>query len=205
MIIEFFAQNPTLWTIFQKIFGNDKQKEVLYRSSITTKSSLLDFGCSSGNTTGAFLDFNYTGLDIDKKSIKYAKKRWAGKKNIKFICSDILVHPPVKQKFDYILFATTGHHLSSDIFTPVTIKLVSLLKKNGQIWFYDILKPDKRNHFLTRLLAAIDRGKYLRTFPQYTALFKKIDAIKIVESKTIVVQGSLIPQEDYCFFRLKKR
>ena len=73
MIVEHLAQNPILWTIFEKIFGADKQKEAIYRSAVEFKKSLLDFGCSSGNITGAFLDFDYTGVDTDKKSISYAK------------------------------------------------------------------------------------------------------------------------------------
>ena len=104
MIVEHLAQNPILWTIFEKIFGADKQKEAIYRSAVEFKKSLLDFGCSSGNITGAFLDFDYTGVDTDKKSISYAKKRWASYKNVKFICTDILGKRFNRQRFNYILF-----------------------------------------------------------------------------------------------------
>src|SRR3990167_886768 len=205
MIVEHLAQNPILWTIFEKIFGADKQKEAIYRSAVEFKKSLLDFGCSSGNITGAFLDFDYTGVDTDKKSISYAKKRWASYKNVKFICTDILGKRFNRQRFNYILFAGTGHHLSPVLFIPITEKLINLLESNGQIWFYDILKPNKKNHFLAHILAAIDRGKYIRTYSQYKRIFKKIKGIKIIESKTIKVSGTLIPQEDYCFFRLAKK
>ena len=205
MIVEQLAQNPILWTIFEKIFGADKQKEIIYRSAVTTNKNLLDFGCSSGNTTGAFLDFDYTGVDIDKKSIEYAKKRWSGYKNIKFICADILSKRFDRQKFDFILFAGTGHHISPDLFTTITNKLVSFLRVTGENWFFDILKPDEKSHFLTHVLAAIDRGKYIRTYSQYKLIFRGIKGIKIAESKTIKVSGTLIPQEDYCFFRLVKK
>lgn len=204
MIIERLAQNPILWRIFEKVIGADKQKEIIYRSSFKSNKSLLDFGCSSGNTTKAFLDFDYTGVDIDRKSIEYAKKHWSGNKNVKFVCADILCNDYKGQKFDYILFAGTGHHLSPEVFVAITKKLISLLKKGGQIWFYDILKPDKKSHFLTHFLASIDRGKYIRTFLQYKKIFGQTKGITIVESKVIKVAGTLIPQEDYCFFRLAK-
>lgn len=205
MIVEKLAQYPILWTVFEKIFGADKQKEIIYRSAVPTNKSLLDFGCSSGNTTGAFLDFDYTGVDIDEKAIKYAKKRWSEYKNIKFICSDILSRRFDNQKFDFILFAGTGHHISPGLFEKITNRLVSLLKTNGQIWFFDILKPDENSHFLTHVLAGIDRGKYIRTFSQYQWIFRDIKGIRIAERKTIKVSGTLIPQEDYCFFRLVKK
>lgn len=205
MIIEHLAQNPILWTVFEKIFGADEQKKVIYRSALKENKSLLDFGCSSGNTTAAFLDFEYTGVDVDKKSILYAKKRWVGHKNVRFVCADILGSAFTKQKYDFILFAGTGHHLSPDQLTPILNKLISLLTIDGQIWFYDILKPGKESHLLTRILASIDRGKYIRTYSQYQQKFKKVVGVKIAESKIIKVTGTLIPQEDYCFFRLVKK
>lgn len=205
MIIERLAQNLILWTIFEKIFGADEQKKVIYRSALKENKSLLDFGCSSGNTTGAFLDFDYTGVDIDNKSIAYASKRWLGRKNVKFICADILSKQFNSQKYNYILFAGTGHHISPGLFTKITDRLVSLLKAKGQIWFYDILRPGKKSHLLTRILATIDRGKYIRTYTQYMVIFKKIKGVRVAESKIIKVSGTLIPQEDYCFFRISKK
>lgn len=203
-MIEQLAQVPVLWTIFEKIFGADGQKEVVYRSAIVTDKNLLDFGCSSGNTTRAFLDFDYTGIDIDKRSIMYARRRWSKYKNVKFVCGDILNKEFDELRFNYILFAGTGHHISPDLFVKVTNKLVSLLKTNGQIWFYDILEPDKKSHFLTRILAAIDRGKYIRTYAQYKKIFKEVRGIKIDENRIIKISGTIIPQEDYCFFRLAR-
>lgn len=205
MIVERLAQIPILWTIFEKIFGADKQKEHIYRSALKTDKSLLDFGCSSGNTTGAFLDFDYTGIDIDDKAIYFAKRRWFGHKNIKFICADILKNSVNGQTFDYILFAGTGHHISPDLFNKIVSKLVVMLKPSGQIWFYDILMPGPKSHILTRLLATIDRGKYIRSYSEYRKIFSRLNKISITESRIIKVTGTLIPQEDYCFFRIAKK
>ena len=205
MIIERLARNPFLWTIFEKVFGADEQKKLIYRSAFATNKSILDFGCSSGNTTSAFLDFDYTGVDIDADSISYARKRWSKHKNIKFICADLLSNKYPSQKYDFILFAGTGHHLSTDVFLKVNLKLLDLLKPTGQIWFYDILKPGKRCHPLTRLLAAIDRGKFIRNYSEYQKLFSGLSGASVIENKKIKVTNTLIPQEDYCFFRVIRK
>lgn len=196
------AQNPILFEIFEKVFGADEQKQQIYRHAFKNNFRLLDFGCSTGNTTKAFLDFDYYGLDLDKGCIDYAKKRWQDYPNVKFVADDIFNHPFRKGYFDYILFAGTGHHIEDKDFLPITTELISLLKKDGELWFYDILKPNKSSHFLTKLLASLDRGRFIRTMRQYEAVFNGIKQVKITEKKVIKVEGTLIPQEDYGFFRL---
>jgi len=197
------AQNPILFEIFEKIFGADEQKQQIYRQAFKNNLKLLDFGCSTGNTTKAFLDFDYYGIDLDNGAIEYAKKRWCDYPNVKFIAEDIFNKPFKKGFFDYILFAGTGHHIEDKDFLPITKELLSLLKKDGELWFYDILKPNKSSHFLTKMLASLDRGRFIRTMRQYETIFGSINKIKIVEKRVIKVKDTLIPQEDYGFFRLK--
>lgn len=204
-ILDTIAQNIILFEVFERIFGADKQKKIIYRRAYNNDFRLLDFGCSTGNTTEAFLDFQYTGIDLDANCIRYAKKRWRGFSNVKFICADILDKPLGAKYFDYVLFAGTGHHISDEQIIPIIKELTCVLKKRGEIWFYDILKPDKHSRNFTKILAKLDRGRYIRTMLQYHKIFGKVHNLEISESKIIKVDDTLFPQEDYGFFRLKRK
>lgn len=211
-ILNNFARNPTLWKLFESVFGADKQKRIIYRKAfedikskgLPNKYRLLDFGCSIGNTTKAFLDFDYYGLDIDDVAISYAKRMWSKFPNVKFYSEDILNRPFDNKFFDFILFSGTGHHLSDEELIKIIGVMYDLVKKSGEIWFFDILKPVKDSPVLTKFLAFIDRGKNIRSFKGHMRIFNKLDSFKIIEKKIIDVENTLIPQEDYCFFRLKK-
>lgn len=198
------ADNPKLFEVFEKIFGADRQKKLIYRKAFKTRKRLLDFGCSTGNTTEAFLDFDYVGIDLDRRCIKYARDRWKEIPNVKFIAEDIFKRPFKKGYFDYVLFAGTGHHIQDSLFVPILRELLFVLNGDGEIWFYDILKPPKNSPLLTKLLANLDRGRYIRTFKQYESIFENLKGIAIKEKKVFKVTNTLIPQEDYCFFRIKK-
>lgn len=198
------AENPKLFEVFERIFGADSQKKLVYRKAFKTKKRLLDFGCSTGNTTEAFLDFDYVGIDLDPGCIRYAKGRWKEYPNIKFIAKDIFKKPFKSNYFDYILFAGTGHHISDDLFLPIFRELQYTLKKGGELWFYDILKPQKNSPLLTKLLAHLDRGRYIRSLKDYEKIFNKVKEVRITEKKVYKITDTLIPQEDYCFFRIQK-
>ncbi|KKT40348.1 hypothetical protein A3K29_03050 [Candidatus Collierbacteria bacterium RIFOXYB2_FULL_46_14] len=203
-ILHNLAENPILFEIFEKIFGADDEKMKIYRQAFHNGNRLLDFGCSTGNTTKAFLDFDYYGIDLDEGCIKYAQNRWKKHSNVKFFAKDIFKKPFKKEYFDYVLFAGTGHHIPDELFVPIVKELAYVLKKGGEIWFYDILKPSKSSPLLAKVLASLDRGRFIRTAKQYDRIFSGLKFIKIAESKVIKVTNTLIPQEDYCFYRLKK-
>jgi len=190
--------------LFERIFGADTQKKRIYRGAFKPRYSVLDFGCSVGNTTGAFLDFDYLGYDIDSKAIQYAKRKWKNSPTVKFECGNILDGKIKANSLDFVLFAGTGHHINDEEIILIFNELIRILKPNGELWFFDILKPDSQSPLMVRILAKIDRGKYIRTMEQYKRILESLSDIRITESKIIKVVGALVPQEDYGFFRLEK-
>lgn len=202
--IEYFAQIPFLWNVFEWIFGADKQKQILYRSKVGNSKKMMDFGCSSGNTTKAFFDTDYTGVDIDKPSIIHAKKKWMNYPNIKFVATDILLPNKNLGKFDDILFAGTGHHLSDCQLIDIFHNLDRYLNKGGEIHYIDTIKPLPACPFLTRWICSIDRGKFIRSKKQSTRLIKMISSVyKVKEVSVEKVKNTIIPQPSYIYFRLK--
>jgi len=202
-IIEKLARQPFLWDIFEFIFGADKQKQILYRSKINKRCKIMDFGCASGNTTKAFLDFDYTGIDLDKDSILFAKQKWSGFKNIKFKCLDILSNHNMG-KFDLILFAGTGHHLNDPQLKNIFYALSKNLKPKGEILYFDTIKPSKNDNIITKWLCDIDRGKNIRTIEQTKKIIKSLrEKLLISETSVEQVSNTFLPQPAYFFARLR--
>lgn len=204
--VEKLAKIPVFWNIFESIFGADEAKKTLYRSVFKKTCRIMDFGCATGNTTSAFKDFDYVGIDIDSESIKWAKKKWKKSKNIKFIKADITGKKIKIPKFDSILFASTGHHLDDNKLIRILKKLSTYLKPRGKMYYFDTIKPGKNSHLLTKWLCSIDRGIYMRNIKDFNKIFETVSDIYRVKTKKIYgVTGTLLPQPKYLFMLLQKK
>lgn len=78
------------------------------------KSRLLDLGCGPGLYTSLFADANYivTGIDFNKSSIEYAKRKRNG---IKYILNDYINdYPNGKYNTITMIYCDMGTHSDSD-------------------------------------------------------------------------------------------
>jgi len=203
-IAEIFARQPFFWDLFEFIFGANQEKRRIYRGVISDNGKMLDFGCSTGNTTGSFLDFEYYGVDINRKYINWAKSKWIKQKNAHFICANILKKPFPRSFFDFILFAGTGHHLNKKELISLLSEFCRLLRPGGILYFFDILKPKNNDNFLIKWLVSIDRGKYIRSEEEWQKIFRKEISFSILERKVFFLTNTFIPQPNFIYFKLKK-
>lgn len=205
MLIKLLLAPPLVWTLSQKIFGCDEQKKALYRSVFSTPLKLLDFGCANGNTFGAFQDFDYYGVDIDARLIRHAQKTFAGCRNARFVCADILEQPFPEQSFDAVLFAGTGHHLDDDAFPKIMMALGTMVKLGGSIHFFDTIRTPGEDSLLLQLLLHMDQGKFHRTEDVYRAMLPTISPLlRPVRMTTMRVQRALMPQPKYFYAEMRR-
>lgn len=206
MLFTKLANTPFLWDIFEYIFGADKQKGLLYRSKLPKKvGALMDFGCATGNTTGAFLDCNYLGVDVDKASIQCARKKWSKYSNIKFVNQDITKKNRLGE-FDTILFAGTGHHLSDAILINIFRSLDNYLQPKGSIYYFDTIKPVPGEPIVARWLCHIDRGRHIRSRKHSLRIMKNVkDIYKTKNISTEQISGTFLPQPAYLYIKLSKK
>ena len=84
---------------------------------IKKKDKILDIGCGNGYI--AFSLSNYvnhiTCIDYDHKVINEAKKKFK-KKNIQYICEDVLKAKVIYQKIDLIICSHVIEHLENPYF-----------------------------------------------------------------------------------------
>ena len=197
---------PFLWDISQFIFGCDGWKRKAYRAAFNDPGRLLDFGCADGNTFTAFRDFDYYGIDTDKRLIEYAQRRYTGLSNAHFICADILQRPFGPGFFDFILFACTGHHLDDETLTRILRALLDTVKVDGVIHFFDTLKGKADDPLVLRLKFRADRGRYFRTQQEYEKIMDSLrDVADRQQIKILKAHGRFTPQPDYFYARLTKK
>lgn len=196
-----FLNIPPVWITFQYFVGANQWKSRMYPSVFRSKGKLLDFGCSMGNNTGDFLDFDYWGLDLDSTMIEAAKKRWAKRANVRFDCGDILEGYGKKNFFDHVLFACTGHHLTDEEIPKILDALLHALRPGGEIHFFDPIKQPDKDGFVTRLIMNNDQGKNMRTREEYDAMFAPYN---VVEKKLFESPNNLIKLQDMLYIRIVK-
>jgi SAM-dependent methyltransferase len=191
---------PFVWNAAQNIVGANPWKAQVYPSVFGDKGSLLDFGCSIGNSTGWFLDFEYLGVDIDASSIAAARHRWRDHPNVRFESRDV-VRQPIEQTFDHVLFACTAHHLQDTELEPTIDALMRCLKPAGKLHFFDVIRQPGRDAFTTRLIMNHDQGKHMRTREEYERLFRD-GKHRVIQHRVFTSPDRWIKLQDMVYYEL---
>jgi ubiquinone/menaquinone biosynthesis C-methylase UbiE len=146
--------------LFTKTFDNFIDKDI----------KILDFGCGPGIMSQFFT--NYTGIDIDKTRIDYAKKIYVQKTFILVNENDKKL-PFEDNSFEAILFNDCLHHISNFHISKFLPELHRILKKDGIII---IREPKKDTNFITYFITELcENGDYVRTRNEYKEIFKSFD------------------------------
>lgn len=200
-----FVNIPIVWYTLQYLVGANAFKYVMYPSVFKSRSGkLLDFGCSSGNTTSGFLTFEYWGVDTDREAIVSAAHRFSHYPNIHFEYADLSQGPYKEAFFDHILFAGTAHHLTSTELPTITKHLIASLKSGGEFHFYDPIIQSGKDGFITKLFLKYDQGKNMRTREELEFFFKT-QGYDITESKIFSSPKRFLKLPDHLYVRVVKQ
>ena len=123
-----------------------------------------------------FNSSHYSGIDIDPKLIKKAKRLYS---NYSFYTNKIFND----NSFDLIFIHGVLHHLSDNEMNHYLKYFKKLLKPNGIIILFEAYLSDSKfsNWFMKRF----DKGKYIRTKKKYFDYFKDFNITFYDEYKTI--------------------
>jgi SAM-dependent methyltransferase len=195
---------PIVWNMAQNIVGANQWKAELYPSVFEKKEgTLLDFGCSSGNETAAFLDFDYYGIDLDEQAIIAAQNKFKQYQNVQFMSFDIIKKGFKKDFFDHVLFAGTGHHLTDSELQKIFDILIENLKPGGQLHFFDIIRRPGKDKWRTRFIINSDQGKNVRTEETYKTFFDP-QKYSIKDWKINMSPDRLVKLPDVLYVRVVK-
>lgn len=129
---------------------------------------LLDVGCGYGDLARHVPGVQYTGVDSNEKYIAFAQQEQA--EYGEFVLgdvSDLLVEK--LGMFDVAVAIGVLHHLSDDSATAMLRSVSKMLNSPGRfIAAEPVWEPSQRT--TARVLAALDRGRYVREQSGYEAL-----------------------------------
>lgn len=194
-IIHALSQNPRIFIFLRRVLENNfkGEREVLAKYFVCApEERVLDIGCGTGEFSVFFNPDMYTGIDIEKKYIDYAKKNYKGT----FLVGDATELAFPGGSFQKIIIVGMLHHLDDETCGSVLEEVRRVLAPNGTfLLMEDVNRP--QNHFLTRLLHRLDNGDFIRTKNSYENLVKKYFSV----IKTFDMQSGVCP---YQVFILKQ-
>lgn len=175
MFIRRILEFPIVYDLFQWVVGGRKRQRIFKHEYIGDVSGLnvLELGCGTSDILKYFEKCDYTGVDIEKKYIEFALKRYKDKKWAKFICADVNDYAnKCKEKYDLILMTAVIHHISDYEVERCFESVKKLLKPDGRFISFDSVYRKGMSRF-ERLLNDMDRGQYIRKESEYVKLNRR--------------------------------
>lgn len=167
-IIDKLASFPRIFIFLRKILENNFQgeKAVIIKYFFPRANEIiLDIGCGTGEFSTLFPPKQYTGLDINKKYITFARDHYAGT----FLIGDAASLPFFDRSFHKILIIGMLHHLPDATCRLVLQEVRRVLIDDGMVLVMEDLESAD-NSMLTKILHSFDKGKYVRSERQYRIL-----------------------------------
>lgn len=178
-IIRFLADKPIIFNILRRIieFNYISVKKVIKNEFSLdheneknfTGERILDVPCGTGEFCMLFSPNSYYGLDISKKYIEYAQKKYAQR----FFCSDAKQSGFDNDYFDKILTLGFLHHLDDSSASLVLKEVKRILKPSGKLLLIEDVPTRSTRSIFFKVLQGLDIGQYIRTDAQYIAIAAK--------------------------------
>lgn len=150
-----------------------QEKRLLGRELDMNKKT-LDFGCGSGPYSVIFPKEMYLGVDVDQKSIEFAKRKY----NKQFVAINGKDLSAVNTKVEQIFAIDVFHHLPGESIKSYVKEFHHILTRNGRVLILEHFPVQEQTRMLGRLLLTFDRGKYIRDKKTLAEFFKKKFALK---------------------------
>jgi len=130
---------------------------------------VLDIGCGPADILDHLPKVDYTGLDLSPDYIEAAKKRFGSRG--RFLCGDIGTSSLQAEQgtFDLVLATGVLHHLTDEQVESLFALARGTLRPGGRLVTYDGCYVPGQSR-MARWILSNDRGKFVRTRPQYERL-----------------------------------
>jgi ubiquinone/menaquinone biosynthesis C-methylase UbiE len=137
---------------------------------------ILDVGCGDGDVRPLLGEVDYTGVDLNPDYIKAARVHENAQ--TRFLQADVSDLPHLGfEEFEIVLAFGVLHHLSDDECLGLVEAVSRVLPAGGRFVTIDpVFDPAQRT--TARVLAALDRGRYVRAGSGYRQLIESSLAVK---------------------------
>ena len=169
---------PAFYDIIQLLIRGKQFQKKFINQFVKPRSGMkvLDVGCGTGWLFPLLPGCKYTGFDACPARIKACRRRF--KTNRAFLCKRLGRKMPFRRKsYDLAIAFGLLHHLDDSEAKYLVNHLRLALKAKGRLITVDGVFF-KRQSKLKRMLLKLDRGRFVRTRPQYEEIlaskFKKV-------------------------------
>jgi len=178
-------EQPNIFALFTFLIGVSRRTKSIVSEYVRADSTtvVLDVACGRGNWSKSLYPSKYLGIDNNPAYIRYAKNRFGTFGS--FICcdvADIRVHAANLEPNVVILIGVL-HHLSNDQAISLLHDIHALLGTHGRVITVDpVFTADQG--LTARLLAASDRGRFVRSINEHLALFDQRFSVPIADIRS---------------------
>jgi SAM-dependent methyltransferase len=130
---------------------------------------VLDIGCGPADILEYLPQVEYTGLDISPEYVASARRRFGTRG--RFLCDDVGVVTLDRERGTFSLVMATGvlHHLDDQQAAKLFALAHRALRPGGRLITYDGCYVQGQSR-IARWMLSNDRGKFVRTMPEYLRL-----------------------------------
>lgn len=165
---------PQIYQLLQNLVRSEKHLKSYVENHIKIKQGdmVLDIGCGPADILNYLPDVTYVGFDLSQKYIDEATKKFGNRGS--FFCQEVSkTKISDESSYDIVLANNCLHHLNDKEALDLFELALFVLKPGGRLVTCDGCKV-KNDNLISRLMLALDRGKFVRTQDAYTALASKV-------------------------------
>jgi SAM-dependent methyltransferase len=163
-------ESSAIYETVQRVLGAEGGRRRFAREFVRPRDGgrLLEIGCGAGGLLPHLPPgIKYVGYDLNPRYIEQAR-RLHGHRG-EFRCARVEEPPADIGRFDVVVAAAILHHLDDPAAERLVRSAKDHLAPGGRLVTLDLLRWSGQP-LLGRLLNALDRGRRVRTEPQYRAL-----------------------------------
>jgi 2-polyprenyl-3-methyl-5-hydroxy-6-metoxy-1,4-benzoquinol methylase len=167
---EVILGSSTGYRAFKVLTRGDQTMRAMAAEYIRPKSGerILDVGCGYGDLAQHLEGVTYVGVDINEQYIQFAQRNALGK--AKYLVGDVTTMADTDLgTFDCAVLIGVLHHMSDGQATSMLHAVSGILNPGGR---FVAAEPvwDPSQETTARVLAALDRGRYVRDQAHYERL-----------------------------------
>jgi 2-polyprenyl-3-methyl-5-hydroxy-6-metoxy-1,4-benzoquinol methylase len=173
-----FLTNPTVYVFFQRLLGGRGVGAFLATNFWKLKGgeTVVDIGCASGFVLDYMpVDVRYYGVDISKKYIDAAQKKFSARGNFLLGTAQDLLNNggnALLKKVDLVTCNGLLHHLTDDEAIEILEISKQFLRPGGRLVCLEATFLTRQTR-LSKQMVNMDRGRYVRSEQQWKDLLAR--------------------------------